>query len=170
MGRASKRKKEKRERQIRLEGEIEQIAPDAKPMPSPPGGIKMSEVLLDFLRPWLAQIEPESKQEYENLLMMGVFAWNAGMLPEEEQDWILDDFLDLCMPEEGEELDEEVYGVLLLMLDEMMERRQQEFSEYEFSIVNFYLETDSDGDYQLVVASRPMENPERPAPDALFRI
>lgn len=56
---------------------------DHKFVIEPPGQIKMSDVLLDFVAPYRHFVN--TIEAYRKLLLVAVIAWNAALLPECEQ-------------------------------------------------------------------------------------
>ncbi|MFM6135982.1 MAG: hypothetical protein ACKPCP_17815, partial [Sphaerospermopsis kisseleviana] len=58
----------------------------------PKGAIKMSDVLKQFVAPYLDTVH--NLQQCKALLSLAAIAWNAAVMPESEQKTILDTFLE----------------------------------------------------------------------------
>jgi hypothetical protein len=59
---------------------------------APPGYEKMSDVLKEFVRPYLKEAFGNI-EDVRKLFMLGEFAWNTAILPENEQQQIVDKLL-----------------------------------------------------------------------------
>jgi len=110
----------------------------------------MSEVLLDFIHPYLNDdIELEEQRLY---FQIGTLAWNASFLPRHKwlSDiiWILKPF-----PPADQLMLKDIFAT-------MIERKQQKFSEYRRCITDFELLDEGD-DYRLFVLSAPVEDKEK---------
>jgi hypothetical protein len=92
-----------------------------------PGVVKMSKVLLEFVKPY--EEFWTTNEEFRLLLMLAVTAWNMALLPEEKRASLLPD-LWKGFPAE---LNEEGKRIIL----EMMKRKEQYFSECRRFVLNF---------------------------------
>lgn len=119
----------------------------------PSGPVKMSDVLEAFVEPWYE--ETDSADEYRRLLMAAILAWNAALLPEDEQQDFVDDIVG-SMPAayEGAEAD------LKAILNELIEHKLKYFDEYKRAIIDFELR-ETRHDYELLVMSTLEEEPPR---------
>lgn len=116
------------------------------------GEVKMSEVLIDFIQPYLKFAD--TKESYRKLVILGIMAWNASLLPKEEGQDMVDSILSSGIPTDDFELKtglEEIVNALLV-------RKKAYFSEYRRVIINYDL-TDTGEDYHLSVASAAEEPP-----------
>jgi len=112
----------------------------------------MSEVLTDFVEPYLEFTETE--EDYRKLLTLAIMAWNASFLPEKEQQEMIDRVFDKGIPPGTEELK----AGLKEIVNELIVRKKIYFSEYTRRIIDFEV-TDTGRDYHLAVASTLEEMP-----------
>jgi hypothetical protein len=81
---------------------------------------KMSKVLLDFVAPYTASAR--SHEEIQKLVVLGLVAWNAALLPEEERRKPLADLASKAAPAD-------TVADLLAVIGSMVERKEQYFAE-----------------------------------------
>jgi len=112
----------------------------------PRGEVKMSDVLKDFVEPYRELADTE--EAYRKLLTLAVTAWNASLLPEEEQEGMVDSILEGGLPEDDEELKAGLKDIVNMLI----ERKQAHFSGNKRTIVDFEL-TDTGREYHLSVVS-----------------
>jgi hypothetical protein len=112
----------------------------------PPGVEKMSDVLEDFIEPYLDSIEGDDA--YRKLLTLAALAWNAALLPEGRQEAMIDDVLSKGLPPGSDEL----AAGLRSIVEGMVERKKAHFSSNRRAIISFEL-TDLGDQYHLTVAS-----------------
>lgn len=130
----------------RLKSKLEQgLFRGQKIIIEPSGQVKMSEVLADFVEPYLEFADTE--EAYQKLLTLAVVAWNTSLFPEEEQQDMIDKTLE-AMPETPEE----VKTGLKEIVNMLMARKKIYFSEYKRMIIDFEL-TDTGRGYHLSVVS-----------------
>ncbi|MFQ5340717.1 MAG: hypothetical protein ACE5F6_04130 [Anaerolineae bacterium] len=118
----------------------------------PSGHVKMSDILDDFVEPYVGFTDTE--EEYRELLSVAIVAWNASLLPEEDRQDMIDSIIE-GMPALTEELEEDFREIV----KELMERKRRHFSEYRRMIIDFEL-TDTGSGYHLTVASLLNELPD----------
>ena len=106
----------------------------------------MSEVLTDFVEPYLEFADTD--EAYRKLLTLAVTAWNASLLPEEEQRDMVDRIFGEALPAATEELKTDLKEIMSILIA----RKKKFFSEYTRTIIDFEL-TDRGRDYHLTVAS-----------------
>lgn len=111
----------------------------------PSGEAKMSEVLTAFVEPYLESAHTE--EAYRKLLAIAIVAWNTALLPEEDQQDIVDEALE-TMPATSEQVKTDLREIVNMLIA----RKKAYFSEYKRMIVDFEL-TDRGEDYYLSVAS-----------------
>ena len=92
-------------------------------------GIKMSEVLEEFVEPYSDSVETEDV--YRKLLTLAVFAWNLTLLPDQDKDFGLGELLESLSEEEGDDVRRIIEG--------MMFRKQRFFPQHNRMIVGFEL-------------------------------
>lgn len=126
-------------------------------MRNPPGEIKMSEVLGDFIAPYRHLADNETA--YRKLIITAIIAWNTALLPERERPTYLADTARL--------LPEETHADFYASVNELIARKEKHFVPYERTIVDFEL-VDRGDDYHLSVMSlapEPEQNDEEPGND-----
>ena len=144
--RRSHPRRRKQKRFERLERKLRQGPFSAeKIVIEPPGQVKMSEVLEAFVEPYLGFAD--TQEDHRKLLTLAITAWNAALLPEEEQKE-LGGILAAAFPESDKELELSLSKIV----DELIARKKAYFSEYERAIVDFELRDTGRG-YYLSVAS-----------------
>ena len=143
-------KKRKRKQQARLRRKQRQRRPPGERSPfslGAPAGVRMSDVLGRFVRPFEDQADGE--EAYRRLLTLGVVAWNAAMVPDpDEREEMVDEVIDKVVREEGpggQTACEEI-------VNQLIERKKRYFAHYRRPIVSFVLEDMGDG-YHLTVMS-----------------
>ncbi len=119
----------------------------------PGGAVKMSEVLTDFVEPYFEFAGADAA--HRKLLMLAIAAWNTSLLPEEEQQDMVDKVL-RTMPATCEESKTELRETVKVLIA----RKKTHFSEYTRTILDFEL-TDVREGYHLSVAST-LERPPSP--------
>jgi hypothetical protein len=143
----SRKRKRKQKRFAGLKRKLEQGPLHGhKFVIEPSGEEKMSEVLTDFIEPYLEFADTD--EAHRKLLTLAVMAWNASFLPEKEQQDMINRVLDAGIPTGTEELKaglKEIVNMLIV-------RKKVYFSEYTRKIVDYEL-TDRGRDYHLAVAS-----------------
>lgn len=107
---------------------------------------KMSEVLTEFIAPYRQEVDTE--EAYQRLLELAVMAWNAALLPELEQQRMINTMLTEGFPKVNKEIKQGVRDIL----EELIARKKQYFSENKRLIIDFELK-DTGKDYHLSVAS-----------------
>jgi hypothetical protein len=156
----SKRKRSRGPKQrsyARLRRRLRQGPMDAyKLVADPKGQIKMSEVLEDFVEPYLEKVE-DTLEAQTKLISVAVLAWNAALLPVEERREMLDDAVGKALKGASAK---EKQGFREIV-DTMIERKLAHFAEYGRAIIDFEL-TDIGSGYHLSVVST-MEGPGEPA-------
>jgi hypothetical protein len=112
---------------------------------APRGAVKMSEVLEDFVEPYLESAE--NHQQREQLFGLAMTAWNLALLPEPERQVILDRTFERLISPTGllKEYFDEIIG-------ELIARKLDYFTDNRRLIVSFELK-DTGRDFQLLVAS-----------------
>ena len=112
----------------------------------PSGEVKMSEVLMAFIEPYIESASTE--EAHRKLLMLAIMAWNAALLPEEDQQDMVDKAVE-AIPAASWAM----RAYMRAIMSELIERKKTYFSEYTRMIIDFEL-TDMGGeDYHLSVAS-----------------
>ena len=145
--RTKRQKKKRRDRrqdlQKALKRRFEKKFPNRKVVTGPTSdGIKMSDVLEDFVEPYMQFAE--TKEAYQKLLTTAVVAWNVMLFPEEERSSMLDELLGT--------LPEDVRNVGRQSIEELMVRKERFFSQYRRMIIDFEVR-DTGNKWRLAVIS-----------------
>ena len=116
----------------------------------PKGAIKMSDVLKQFVDPYLHTVH--NLKQCKALLSLAAIAWNAAVMPESEQKTILDTFLEQQLSSQ----DAETQQGVTQMITELITRKNQHFSHIKRLIMDFDV-TESGQRYDISVASTLLE-------------
>ena len=119
----------------------------------PKGAIKMSEVLQQFVEPYLDTVH--NLKQCKALLSLAAIAWNAAVMPESEQKTILDTFLEQQLSSQ----DAETQQAITQIIDELIARKHQHFSDNKYFILDFQI-TETGQRYDISVASTLLANPQ----------
>ena len=145
-----KRRRKHKQKQKRFEGLKSKLEQGPfhgeKVVIEPSGEVKMSKVLRDFVEPYLEFADTE--EAYRKLLTLAVMAWNASLLPEEEQQDMVDRIFKEGLPTSTDELKAGLKEIVSMLIA----RKKAYFSEYTRAIIDFEL-IDMGSDYHLSVAS-----------------
>ena len=142
-----RQRKRKRKQYESLKSKVEQRPlPEDKIVIDPSGAERMSEVLLEFVEPYLEFADTE--EAHQTLLMMAIMAWNASLYSDGEGQ----DMIDRVLQKATSAAPEELRTDLREIMSALIARRRRDFSEYTRAIVDFEL-TDTGKGYRLLVAS-----------------
>jgi hypothetical protein len=146
-----RRKQEKRLKRLRRLKSKGERSPVDKPIllvHNPPGMERMSEVLEQFVEPYWVEV-PDTAEDFRRILSIGVVAWNAALLPDDEQKTMIDRAV-----REGlsgsTEADRRDFRILLVG---MIERKKTDFSHVKRAIISFHVRDEGNNQYYLNVAS-----------------
>jgi hypothetical protein len=141
-----KSKKRKRnpipKRQRPLAAQLKRRGIKAKTISASPGTLKMSEVIIEFLEPYQEYATTYETQRI--LTMLGLSAWNASLLSEDEAQAMIDD-ITKAQPRA-------VRKKMIGIIEELMERKKKYFAEYTRPVIDYHLADDGD-EWHLSVAS-----------------
>lgn len=112
----------------------------------PAGEVKMSEVLENFVEPYLDTASNHDQRL--KLLGIAVFAWNLALLPENKQQPELDKIVTELTRWQGRQMKQDVRKIL----EEMMERKRDFFAQHQRYILDFELK-ERRHDFHLSVVS-----------------
>ena len=113
---------------------------------SPKGEIKMSEVLEEFVRPYLGELKTHRRREM--FVEIAIIAWNVAVLPEAARQSTLDEFLPAAL--KGKDLSTQ--QEMKQLIDELILRKQEFFADNRRLIVDYEL-LGTDDEFQIAVAS-----------------
>jgi len=102
----------------------------------------MSEVLLEFVQPYLELAETE--EEMEMILFVGTVAWNAALLSSRERGEIFDTATQCVSPPQEE---------ARLMINDLIHRKQRYFADIKRAIFDCQLTMTEEGPHVSVVSS-----------------
>jgi hypothetical protein len=122
----------------------------------PQGEVKMSDVLTEFLEPYMDFAT--TTENHHKLLMTGISAWNIALFPEEEQQ----DVIDKMVHQLAKEADEQGRVDMRAFIEELVARKRQYFSWCDRAILDYELEDQGHGNYYLSVASTLNEETAQP--------
>jgi hypothetical protein len=105
-------------------------------------GIKMSDVMEEFVEPY--KQFANTKESYRKLLTTAIAAWNLMLFPEKDRPSKLDDLL-ATLPENVREDGKQV-------IEELMVRKEQFFSQYRRMIIDYEI-VEGGEDWSLSVMS-----------------
>ena len=146
---------QRQKRSDRLSAQLEQGAfREAKVIAAPPGEVKMSQVLGEFVAPYGDFAETE--EAYRSFLTLAILAWNAACLPSAEQETLIAQAVSRGAPKGDKKLRAELRGII----DELVRRKKRRFAQYTRMIVAFDL-VDTGDAYQVTVLSTWPEQRER---------
>ncbi|MCT7968404.1 hypothetical protein NG799_19020 [Laspinema sp. D1] len=121
---------------------------------NPKGEAKMSEVLEEFVEPYLSSIE--TPVERKKLFEVAVVAWNLSLMPETVRQTMIDKLIQESM----EGADPWIKQDMRKMIDELIARKQKFFTQHKRYVIDFQLEDTGSG-FHLSVAST-LSNPFAP--------
>lgn len=106
----------------------------------------MADVLSAFIEPYRAYAK--TTEAYRRLLLLGILAWNASLLPTHDQEAMITEVLAAGIPVGDQALLNEGREIIY----ELIERKQRYFAQYTRTIITFDLTETKEG-YHLSVAS-----------------
>jgi len=138
-----KRRRQKRDATAALRKRVKRQFPDQKLVTGKTSdGVKMSEVLEAFIAPYCEIADTE--EALKKLLTIAVVAWNTTLFPVQDRKAQIKEVL--------EALPKKVRADGRAIINELMERKEKYFSEYERIIMDYEL-IDTGKNYQLTVIS-----------------
>jgi O6-methylguanine-DNA--protein-cysteine methyltransferase len=129
-------------REMMAELENEAAFSNMKSVINPPGQEKMSEVLGQFIEPYMDAAEDVASMQ--KLTTIAMVAWNAAILADDRRESFLDSILD-AFPKK-------VRVDAARMIEEMIQRTNRYFADNRRQIVNVQVTDTGDG-FHLAVAS-----------------
>ena len=157
MSPAKSQKKNRRRKQVqtpkRLEGLRRKLDQGPfrgyKLIAGPTDEAKMSDVLADFVAPYV--VAAHSEDAYHKLLTLAVLAWNAALLTEDQQQQMIDDVLIQGLGAAPESLKMELrefVGALIV-------RKKALFPDNQRAIIEFEIQNSGKGYHLSVVSTLP---------------
>ena len=105
----------------------------------------MSEVLLDFVEPYMESVPTEEK--LGKLLTLGIAAWNAALMPPAQREEFIEETAQSFPPALRSE-----YRTIL---EPLIQRKLKHFAANRRAMLNFSLTMEAAGPYVQVVSSLP---------------
>ena len=130
--RGSKRKKRKRKKAAftSLIKKTKERFPDENFVVQPGGEEKISEVLMEFIEPYIKSLKTD--EEHKKLITLAIVAWNTALLPEEEQQEMVDEALSKAVPPDTR-------TPLKRIMNQLIERKKKYFSDNKRFILGYEL-------------------------------
>jgi hypothetical protein len=125
---------------------IPAIPPGSRVVYEPSGREKMSDVLDDFIEPYLTVADNEDA--YRKLLNLGVLAWNAALLPEDQRRTVIEKTLREGLPGSSKADQAQAQA----FIETLIRRKEERFAANQRAIISFVLTDTGDG-FHLSVAS-----------------
>jgi len=120
--------------------------PPAGIVREPEGQVKMSDVLEQFVEPYLRF--PRTAEEHRKLLTLATLAWNAALLPPGDCEKMITEVLHAGLPAAAEQVRAEAKDIV----DMLVLRKRLLFADNSRRIINFDFTETADG-FHLAVAS-----------------
>ncbi len=139
--------KRKNLEELRLQvqaGSFGQLA--AEMVIEPEGAEKMSEVLREFIEPYMSSVK--NIENHRNLLDLAIAAWNTSLLPEAGQQDMINNFLKVSLIKSDPQMQQDIKE----LLHEMIARKKKDFFNNKRFITDFQLKL-MGKQYHLSVAS-----------------
>ena len=138
--------KKRRRRQLRKKmGRSSFLPGDTAIVYDPPGAAKMSEALIEFIEPYRESATTED--ELRKLLTMAIVAWNAALIAPAEREALI------RKTEDG--LPPDMRSDFRAILEPMILRKQQLFSDNRRAIIEYELTMRPAGPYLQVMSTLP---------------
>jgi hypothetical protein len=122
------------------------IPPGSRVVYEPTGREKMSETLEDFIEPYRELADNEDA--FRKLLNLGVLAWNAALLPDDQRRRAIDETLSAGLSRSSKE----DRALAKEFIEKLVRRKEERFAANQRAIISFELTDTGDG-YHLTVAS-----------------
>jgi hypothetical protein len=117
----------------------------------PEGHKKMSELILEFIEPYM--VHTDSDEDVRMLMPLAVMAWNASMLPDDEMEAMLEEAVNMiedAVPDDP--LSKSDREELLDLLDDMVEHKRKHFARYTKGIADYEITEREDGFHLSVIS------------------
>lgn len=139
---------DKLERELRVHG----LPENMKYIRRPAGETKISAVFLAFIDPFKKYATTSAAME--KLVVLGICAWNAGVIPEAERQKLMDGVVRNVLAQAREEWRRDLDYILTSLL----KRKEQFFADDHRYILTYHLE-DTGANYHLSMVSTTLDAP-----------
>ncbi|MSP14845.1 MAG: hypothetical protein EXR62_18030 [Chloroflexi bacterium] len=116
---------------------------------NPPGTEKMSEVMMEFIEPYM-EFATTSLTQYKQLVELAIIAWNAAILPKKEREILLNETLKNTTRPANEDMDKEFRAVVM----DLIQRKERHFAKNKRLIVS-YRASETKDTFHLAIVYRP---------------
>jgi hypothetical protein len=113
------------------------------------GAVKMSEILPEFVEPFLYLEADTGREGYLRLLRLGATAWNIALFPPAKRRPAMERAIEKTLGNESGETKDAVIEVI----EALVERKVKYFAQYGRPILDLSLEDTGNGYYLQVVSS-----------------
>jgi len=141
-----RRKKDRLPRRLFKQPRGPKVPPGSKVVYEPAGREKMSEVLEEFIEPY--RDGADTDDAYEKLMMLGVLAWNAALLPADQRKAMVDETIAAGFSRASRS----DQALAREVVETLIRRKLEHFAENQRAIISFKLTNTGDG-LHLSVAS-----------------
>jgi hypothetical protein len=117
-------------------------------LPTPPGEAKMSEVLWEFVQPYLGSTRNE--QDLRKLLDLALIAWSIPLFPPDQREGVVRDLLS--------KVPVEARATLAAMLAQMVQRKEAVFGNNRRMILSYDLTFTPAGPHLSVASTMPLDS------------
>ena len=137
-GKREKKKKKKRKVKSAQARFIEKVTksnklPVSKMIIDPKGEAKMSEVILDFAKPFLDKCEDEESEK--KAIGLAILIWNVSLFPKKKRDQEIEKFCSGLSPSE----DANDFAALMNYVDILLERKKVYYPENKRAIISYQM-------------------------------
>jgi len=130
----------------KVETEMRQAGRELRIGPST--GEKMSEVLSEFIEPWIEAAD--TLQSYDKLIGTAIIAWNAALLPKDQRQKMLDDMARTI----AATADKQTLKDFQVIMADFIRRKERHFADHKRFIFSYEVKETKNG-FHLAVASTP---------------
>ena len=142
--RKKKQKRQQKKRRPGRQGPVQvAIPPNTVLVHAPPGEVKMSEVLLEFIEPY--SNDWTTAEQLKKLLSVATIAWNAALLPASGRAEILQKMGDKLPPEDLQPM--------RAIIEEMIARKLTRFANNHRFILDYQVAMTPSGPHVTVMSS-----------------
>ncbi|RLA88896.1 MAG: hypothetical protein DRG58_06705 [Deltaproteobacteria bacterium] len=109
--------------------------------------LKMSQVILDFAEPFLAQIDEQDDTAFREVIDLAILGWNLALLTESGRQ----ELLDKIMAKPAPKIPRHYKQTLQKKLDALIQRKQRFFADYRLAIIDYEIIASEDHHVLTVV-------------------
>jgi hypothetical protein len=140
----SRRDRKKRPQPVNpLVAKLGPLGPNVKVIQTPPGKERMSDVLEEFIEPFIPLVPgPEG---FRKLVSVAVIAWNAALLPDDERNALIEKAMDAASEDVRDDLEQ--------VLADMIHRKLAFFADNRRTILSYQLTPGPRGPHLSVLST-----------------